>query len=185
MSREAELTAILEAEPWLLTVLRTARALALPDWYIGAGAIRDVVWDVRFGSGFDPSRIEDIDLVYFDPSDLTKATEHAIEARLPRGWDVTNQAAVHTWFHEKFGGPPVEPLRSTVEGIATWPETATAVGVRLEPDGALTVAAPLGLDDLLDGVWRPNPVRVTPAEARSRFEKKGIGTRWPAVHVVT
>ncbi|MEA2408426.1 MAG: Nucleotidyltransferase, partial [Thermoleophilaceae bacterium] len=28
-------------------------------------------------------------------------------------------------------------------------ETAVCVGVRLEPDGAMTIAAPHGLDDLL------------------------------------
>lgn len=184
MNRDDELLTIVEAEPWLMAVLRTARELALPDWYVGAGAIRDVVWDVRFGGGWDPARIEDVDLVYFDPDDLTKETEHAIEARLPPGWDVTNQAAVHLWFHDKFGGDPVPPLRSTVEGIATWPETATAVGVRLEPDDSLTVAAPHGLDDLLDGVWRANPGRVTPDEARRRFDRKQVGKRWPAVRIL-
>lgn len=184
MNREHELVDIVRNEPWLVRVLETARELALPDWFVGAGAIRDVVWDLRFGAGFDPARIEDVDLVYFDASDLSKDSEHDIEARLPKGWDVTNQAAVHTWFHERFGGDPVEPLTSTIDGIATWPETATAVGVRLEADGSLTIAAPLGLDDLLDGVWRANAVRVTPAEARARFEKKHVGKRWPGVRVV-
>jgi len=91
---------------------------------------------------------------------------------------------VHTWFHLRFGGDPVEPLTSTEAGIATWPETATCVGVRLEADGTLTVAAPLGLDDLLDGVWRLNPVRVTSAVAAQRLAKKSPGTRWPGVRVL-
>jgi hypothetical protein len=149
--------------------------------------VRDLVWDLRFGSGFDPAGIADIDLVYFDPTDLSKAREHEVEARLGAGpprWDVTNQAAVHTWFAEKFGGGPVEPLTSTVDGIATWPETATCVGVRLEHDGTLTIAAPLGLDDLLDGIWRANDVRVTAAEAARRFERKHVATRWPRVRVI-
>ena len=165
-------------------VLDQARRLGLPDWFVGAGAIRDLVWDVRFGAGFDAAAIEDIDLVYFDPHDVSKDREHEIEARLGPRWDVTNQAGVHTWFHLRFGGDPVEPLTSTEAGIATWPETATCVGVRLEADGTLTVAAPLGLDDLLDGVWRLNPVRVTSAVAAQRLAKKSPGTRWPGVRVL-
>ena len=167
-----------------MDVLATARGERLPDWFVGAGAIRDLVWDVRFGDGFDPSRIEDIDLVYFDPSDLSKDRDHEVEARLGPRWDVTNQAAVHTWFHTTFGGDPVEPLRSTEAGIATWPETATCVGARLEDDGSLTIAAPLGLDDLLDGVWRVNPVRVAPEEAARRLARKAPEHRWPRLRLL-
>ena len=162
-----------------MEVLATARGERLPDWFVGAGAIRDLVWDVRFGDGFDPARVEDIDLVYFDPSDLSRDREHDVESRLGDRWDVTNQAAVHTWYHVKFGGGPVEPLTSTEAGIATWPEYATSVGVRLEDDGTLTIAAPHGLDDLLDGVWRSNPVRVSPEEANRRLARKDPGNRWP------
>ena len=185
--RADELIGIIRQVPWLLEVLTTARSLGLPDWYVGAGAVRDVVWDIRFGHGFDPVNIRDIDLVYFDASDLDSATERdrLMEARLPPGWDVKNQAAVHTWFHRRFGGEPVEPLLSTVEGIATWPETATAVAVRLEVDESLTIAAPHGLDDLLDGVWRRNPVRVSDEEASRRLERKNVAERWPGLRVAS
>ena len=165
-------------------VLATARDERLPDWFVGAGAVRDLVWDVRFGHGFDPANVEDIDLVYFDPTDLTKNREHEIEARLGSRWDVTNQAAVHTWFHTKFGGEPVPPLTSTVEGMATWPEHATCVGVRLEDDDSLTIAAPHGLGALLDGVWSTNPMRVSPDVAVGRLAKKDPGKRWPRLRVV-
>ena len=183
MNRHSELLQIVAGEPWLMDVLCTAREERLPDWFVGAGAIRDVVWDKRIGSGFDPARIADIDLVYFDPSDLTKDREHEVEARLGPRWDVTNQAAVHTWFHTRFGGDPVAPLRSTADGIATWPEYATCVGVRLEDDDTLTVCAPHGLDDLLEGVWRTNPVRVSAEEAATRLARKAPGVRWPGLRL--
>jgi hypothetical protein len=182
--RSAELIEIIRGEAWLLGVLDRAREEHLPDWFVGAGAILDVVWDTRFGNGFDRSLVKDVDLVYFDPTDLSKDAERAIEARLGPAWDVTNQAAVHTWFHTKFGGDPVEPLTSSEAGIATWPERATCVGARLEDDDTITIAAPHGLDDLLDGVWRSNPVRVSPEEARRRFDRKQVGKRWPSVRVV-
>lgn len=181
--RSAELDEILRREPWIMGVLTTARELELPDWFVGAGAIRDLVWDVRFGHGFDPANIADIDLVYFDPADLSKDREHAIEARLGEQWDVTNQAAVHTWFHERFGGDAVPALRSTEEGIATWPEHATCVGARLEADDSLTIAAPHGLDALLNGVWSSNAVRVSPEVAAQRLARKDVGRRWPRLQV--
>jgi len=183
VEREGELLEIVRSVPWLLDQLDVARREGLPDWFIGAGAVRDVVWDIRFGSGFDPSRIEDVDLVFFDPDDLSHDREVAIERRLGERWDVKNQAAVHTWFEAKFG-VPADPLVSTADGISTWPERCTCVGVRLECDDSLVVAAPHGLDDLLDGVWRTNSVRVTPEVAAQRLRKKSPHERWPAVLVL-
>jgi hypothetical protein len=183
VNRASELEHLLREEPWILEQLEIAREVDLPDWFIGAGAIRDLVWDVRFGDGFVPSNIEDIDLVFFDPHDLSHERERVIEQRLGTHWDVKNQAAVHTWFEARFG-TPASPLSSTVEGIATWPEYCTCVGARLERDGSLTIAAPHGVDDLLDGVWRRNPVRVTEEESGRRLAKKAPTERWPRVRVV-
>jgi hypothetical protein len=183
VERAEELLGIVRGVPWLMTQLEAARAEELPDWFIGAGAIRDVVWDIRFGSGFDPTLIEDVDLVFFDPDDLSHEREVAVERRLGNGWDVKNQAAVHTWFEEKFG-TPAGPLQSTTDGISTWPEFCTCVGVRLEHDGTLTVAAPHGLDDVLDGIWRTNAVRVTPDVVAERLRKKAPHERWPGVRVI-
>lgn len=188
MERVDELRAILRGSDWLCGVLETVAALELPDCWVGAGAVRDLVWDVRFGSGFDPARIVDVDVVYFDASDLGAQREHEIEDVL-RGedpsvkWDVKNQARVHLWFEARFGCP-AEPLHSTRDGVATWPERASAVAVRMNGDGELEVLAPFGLDDLLDGFWRRNPARVTEEEWRARLDRKQPGRRWPGVTVV-
>jgi uncharacterized protein len=48
----------------------------------------------------------------------------------------------------------------------------------------IEVCAPLGLDDLLGGVWRPNPVRVTPAISMARLARQRVRDRWPRVVVV-
>jgi hypothetical protein len=183
VNRADELEAIIRDEPWLLAQLDRARELARPVWCMGAGAHRDRGWDHRFAGGFDPSRIADIDLVYFDADDLTHESEVALERRLGDGWDVKNQARVHLWFEARFG-TAAEPLTSTTDGIATWPEPATCVGVRLEHDGRLTIAAPHGLDDLLDGIWRTNPVRVTPSEAAARLARKDPHARWPGLQIM-
>ena len=185
MERGAELTELVLGSEWLINLLRLVAGLDLPDCWIGAGAVRDLVWDMRFGAGFDPAGIADVDVVFFDPSDLSADHEHEIERQLSEqdpsvDWDVKNQARVHLWYEARFG-QPAEPLKSTTDGVATWPETATAVAVRLREDGGLDIAAPLGLDDLLDGVWRRNERRVTDAEYQARIERKQPNRRWPAV----
>jgi hypothetical protein len=188
VERVEELRPILRANAWLGNVLAHVAALDLPDCWVGAGAVRDLVWDTRFGGGFDPANIVDVDVVFFDASDLGVETEARAEDALRVAdpsvkWDVKNQARVHLWFEARFGCP-AEPLHSTLDGVATWPEHASAVAVRLGIDGEIEVLAPFGLDDLLDGVWRRNPVRVTEAEWQARLDRKQPGRRWPAVTVV-
>ena len=158
-----------------------------PDWLIGAGAVRTAVWD-RLHGYEKPSELEDVDLAFFDPEDLSperdRAVEHALRERLAETpWDAKNQAAVHLWYPAKFGYE-VQPLSSTADGVASWPETAVCVGLRLERDDALTVVAPHGVDDMLGMVHRRNPVRVSIDEYERRLRAKRITERWPRARVV-
>ena len=91
----------------MMRVLTGARACDPPEWWIGAGVLRDLVWD-GMHDGFDPSRVKDVDLVFFDAVDLSKRHEEELEAELSRRltgvhWDARNQAAVHTWYERRFG----------------------------------------------------------------------------------
>ena len=171
---------------WMRGALEAAREVAAPDWLIGAGAIRRLVWDRLHGVA-EPPLPDDVDLAFFDPASLRPERENelrsALVVRAPHiPWDVKNQAAVHLWYPTLFG-IEVEPLRSAAEAVATWPETATAVAVRLMADSGLCVVAPLGLDDLFGLIWRRNPRRVTVTEYRRRLEKKFTPERWPEVTV--
>lgn len=182
----AELVTRLQAEPWMLGALDAVAEAGLPEAWVGAGVVRDVVWGQLHG-GFEPADVCDIDVAYFDPADLTR--ERDVEAgdslrrraRLP--WEATNEAAVHTWYHEHFGGPPVTAFASVHDAVATWPETATCVAVRRGQAG-LEVCAPLGLSDLLTGTWRVNPARVSPAVSRARLARQRTRRWWPAVTVI-
>src|SRR5690606_32970688 len=63
---QARLETILRAAPSLMTVMRIARDLDLPDWLIVSGAVYQRVWNHQ--TGRDPDYgIRDYDLVYFDP----------------------------------------------------------------------------------------------------------------------
>lgn len=162
--RRAELVRLVQASPWLMPALHAVRDLGLASWCIGAGALRNLVWD-HLHAHAAPSALADVDVAYFDAEHLDAGHERALQAQLQRAlpglpWEVTNQAAVHRWFEAHFGHA-VPPLASLLEAVASWPEFATAVGVTLTADGDLDVIAPHGLADLFAIVVRRNPVRVS------------------------
>jgi uncharacterized protein len=186
-SVDARLEEIIRSTGWLVRALEAARSVDAPDWLIGAGAVRTAVWD-RLHGYENPTSVDDIDLVFFDARDLSKQRDRQVEAMLravlpDAPWDAKNQASVHLWYPRKFGYA-VEPLRSSADAVATWPETATAVGLRLTDDEQLRVCAPLGLHDLLGLVHRRNPRRVSVEEYERRLSTKRIAERWPRVTIV-
>lgn len=169
----------------LMAALRAVRSLGLRSWCIGAGAIRSLVWDTLHG--FDRrSAVEDLDVVYFDVEaspEHDAGLENQLRSAMPGfNWEVTNQAAVHRWFAAALG-QVVPPLASLEEGVATWPEFATCVGVWLNEDGSLGVVAPHGLDDLFALRVRHNPLRASVATYRQRVAAKRFGERWPRLLV--
>lgn len=180
------LEAIVRSTDWLMEALVAARHVAAPDWLIGAGAVRTAVWDRLHGYEV-ASELADVDLAFFDSDDLSQEREAAVErqlrTRLPVEWDAKNQARVHLWYARRFGHE-ISPLRSSADGVAIWPETATAVGLRLTGDDRLVIEAPVGLGDLLGMVHRRNPRCVSVEDYRCRLASKRITERWPRVTVV-
>jgi hypothetical protein len=181
-SAAARLSAVLRRAPLVMEGLRVAREVGAPDWLVSAGAIRDAVWDDLHGRRLTtPPR--DIDVGFFDPSDVTPERDQAVEqelrARAPHlPWQAKNQAAVHIWYPRRFG-VEVSPFGSCAEAVATFPETATCVGVRLLADDDMMVVAPHGLDDLFACVCRHNPTRVSPSFYERRISEKDWRSRWP------
>ncbi len=182
----ARLTALVHASPWFMAALRAGRELGLAHWCIGAGALRNLVWDALQGHAH-PSALADVDFAFFCTDDISAARDAVLQRRLGERcpglpWEVTNQAGVHLWFEAHFGHA-VAPLDSLADAIATWPEPATAVGVWLDARDGLHVIAPLGLQDLLGMRVRRNPVRVSIDTYRARCATKRYAERWPDVIV--
>ena len=169
------LEVIVSSNPVIRAILERLPALALPAWYVGGSAIAQTVWNHLHG--FAPTYgINDYDIVYFNSDDLTKTGEDAAEATIAASidvgtatLDVTNEARVHTWYEQRFGRP-LSPYRSTEHAIATWPTTATSVGVRSDDNG-FKVCAPFGLTDLFAMVVRPNVTLVSQATYEAKAER--------------
>src|SRR4051812_16256712 len=152
---ETDLERLVRDSPWFMAALGAVRALhwpvqsatQSPPWGIGAGAVRNLVWDALHGHAA-PSALIDVDVADFDPSaplEHDAELERLLASAAPGiPWEVTNQAHVHRWFEACFGHP-VAPLRSLADAVASWPEYATAVGVHLTDGNSVRVIAPYGL----------------------------------------
>lgn len=180
------LAEIVRASDPLRAALAAAHSLQLDSWCIGAGAVRNMVWDHLHGV-MPSGPLADVDLCYFAPNE-PPGHERALQAQLAAMvpgvvWDVTNQAHVHQWYARDYG-QAVAPLRSLEEGVATWPEYATCVGVYLSGPSDVHVIAPYGLSDLWGLMVRHNPVRASAEVFKHRYTSKRWLERWPRLRLV-
>jgi hypothetical protein len=178
---EQQLIDLVSRTPSLMQALRTVRAVNLKSWAIAAGAIRSMVWDELHGF-VTPSPLPDLDVVFYDDGLERLVSEADIQQRLQASmpdyqWEVVNQATVHSWLREQ--GMQVNPFQSLEEGIASWPETATCVGVFLDDKDQIKVIAPHGLDDLFELKLRHNTTMVPISVFEERIARKKFQTKWP------
>ncbi|RPI77765.1 MAG: nucleotidyltransferase family protein [Desulfobacteraceae bacterium] len=176
---------ILEAHPYLGAILTRADDICLPNWYIAAGCIPTIVWNAL--SGYEKSKhLNDIDLVYYDPDDLSRTGEEkcqhhvaALYSDIPVRIEIINQARVHLWYEQHFERS-IAPCHSAEAGINTW-LSVTAVGVRKQ-QGQFQVYAPYGLNDLFTMTVRPNALLITEEHYRKKCTQ--WSRQWPGVTVL-
>lgn len=172
----------------LMALLKGLQELNLPDWRLVSGAIYQTVWN-RLTNKPQGHGIKDYDIAYFDDSDLSYEAEDKVikqvEAKLV-DWaeriEVRNQARVHLWFPEKFGG--IYPqLTCTDDSLNNYMCTTHAVAVRLESDDSLSIKAPYGLADIFALTIRP--CRALPENKANYAKKARRMTRlWPELKVL-
>lgn len=183
MSHFDSLRALLKTESPRWQILQHVRALQLPDCWVAAGFVRSAVWDHLHGCTAC-SLPPDIDVIWFDPDNALPEQDAELEAQLLQvdnrfNWSVKNQARMHLRNGD-------QPYASATDAMIYWPETATAVAVRLAADDELEIAAPFGLDDLFDLVVRPT--ERFREEKRHQFverlQNKQWLTKWPGLTVL-
>jgi len=126
----------------------------------------------------------DLDVIYFDRTNSWTTAQATLQAVLPEyRWEVTNQATVHQW-QSSATGREILGYESIAAAVAGWPETATAVGVRLTPRGAMKFVAPFGLADLFTMTVRRGPMAPDPSAFDLRLRDKAWHLRWPQLTVV-
>lgn len=178
---ERKLTDLIKLDPSMMTILRAAKSLSLPDWCIAGGFVRAKVWDHLHGY-LDRTKPSDIDLLYFDRLNVDPKYESQIEKKLrlllPHvKWEPVNQARMHIYNQDP-------PYSSTTDSLSHWAETSNCVGVYLDHFESVQVISPLGLNDLFDLVVRPNLKSPTAKQVYlTRLEEKGWKKHWPKLRV--
>lgn len=179
---QSDIEKLVLADAWMMDVLHAAATLRLSDWWIGAGFLRNKVWDAIEGNKSKPPK--DVDLVYFNGKDTKPETDWNYDKQLKQDysfaeWEVRNQARMH--YVNNF-----DPYTSTADGIAHWVETATCVAVKLEGD-KLQFLFCHGLDDLVGLTARPSPTFQRSDLLKifyDRLEQKHWRQRWPHLQVI-
>ncbi|SDW54437.1 nucleotidyltransferase family protein [Paenibacillus sp. CF384] len=175
-----QLKLILRGNESLMRDLRLVSSLELPQSYIAAGYIRNLVWDHLHEYPYRATH-DDIDVVYFDPADLGEEKDREIERQLVSStgnakWSVKNQARMHIRNDSV-------PYLSTEDALLRWPETVTSVGARLNKHGQLELCCPNGLSDLFMMQVRRSPYFEDHAYYLERIERKAWRTLWPKIIV--
>ncbi|MBF4559750.1 nucleotidyltransferase family protein [Pseudomonas sp. p50] len=164
-------------------ILKRLPALGLNQCMLTAGCLFQAVWNhqaerpVAWG-------IKDYDVFYFDEDVSWEAENDVIQAAgalfhdLDVSIEIKNQARVHLWYGERFGGAYPQ-LNSAKEGVDRYLIAGTCIGVDV-PTGE--VYAPYGLSDIEEGLLRINPVNLQ----RHLFEQKARSyqVRWPWLKIL-
>ena len=183
----SKLKNIILQNPAIKTVFDRMPDVHLPNWYLGAGCLAQTVWNYYSDRELQDN-ISDLDLVYFDDTDLGFEAEDQIIkliqdlfSDLDVHMDVKNQARVHLWYEKHFGYP-IKAYQSVEEAIDTWPTTATSTGVKFDGNGKFWVYAPFGLDDLLGMTVRANKTQITEDVYLKKVER--WKACWPDLEII-
>ncbi|WP_438351216.1 nucleotidyltransferase family protein [Paenibacillus sp. FA6] len=156
------------------------RALNLPNWVVAAGYVRNYIWDTLHGYS-TRTPLNDIDIIYYNTEELDEDIEKEYERILEQQtgssiWSVKNQARMHIRNGD-------EPYQSIEDAMSHWPETVTAVGIRLEDDNSISLVSPYGLEDLFEFRVRRSPLFKDDSYYKCRVTKKDWKEIWPKLEI--
>ncbi len=164
-------------------LLERLPALGLGQAFLTAGCLFQTVWNHRTGRPLGEA-VNDYDVFYHDSTDISWDAEDTVIRRVVAACadlgvtvEVKNQARVHLWYRARFGGD-YPALTSCEDGIGRFLVRGTCVGLEA---ASLRLCAPFGLDDIVDGVLRPNP--NVPLTTRFAEKCRSYQARWPHLRI--
>lgn len=175
VTNEQDIIRLVEKDEWMLQILRHAKSLQLPDWWVCAGFVRSKVWDTLHGFT-ERTALADVDVIFFDPVTADEQEEKLLEQKLKAldptvPWSVKNEARMHL-----VNG--IAPYESAVDAISKFPETATALGLSLDQNEQVILAAPCGVEDLLSLQVKPTPYFAANAQRMSVYKQRVVQKNW-------
>jgi len=153
--------------------------LNLPQCYLAAGFVRNLVWDYLHNKQ-KPTELNDVDVIYFDLAETAPNKYIEYEAKLKTmmpqvNWQVRNQANMHTRNGDL-------PYINSLDAMRYWPEYETAIAIRKVNEVDYECISAFGVQSLfaLNITHNPKRDRTT---FESRIESKGWLTQWPKLTI--
>ncbi|MEH7463776.1 nucleotidyltransferase family protein [Bacillus thuringiensis] len=175
LTNEQDIIQLVKEDRWMMDILQTAKQLQLSDWWVCAGFVRSKIWDTLHGFE-ERTPFPDIDVVYFDAKNIDESEEKKYEQQLLHmspnvPWSVKNEARMHIISN-------MPPFSSSVDAISKFPETATALGLKLNEQDEIVLAAPWGVQDVINLEIRPTPYYETTKEYANIYEERVSKKKW-------
>lgn len=185
LKTERDIIELVRNDIEMVNTLKIVRDLNLPDCRIWAWFIRNKIWD--YIHWYWPKTTNpDIDICYFDSSNLDENNEKIVENNIKKKyllekWSVKNQARMHLVNSD-------EPYNSTLDAIKYWPETATAIAIRINQEDEIEFSATHWISDLIEWIVRPTPHFLLSTKKmeiyKARITKKQWNIRRPKLRFV-
>jgi uncharacterized protein len=178
INTEKKIIQLVKEDKWMMDILISAKSLNLPDWWVCAGFVRSKIWDTLH-EFTERTSIPDIDVIYFDQSNRDELKEKKLEDRLRKmhpnvPWSVKNEARMHVVNH-------IPPYTSSVDAISKFPETATALGLKLDEKDNIVLAAPCGIKDVINLEVKPTQYFTETKERAVIYEERIIKKNWKSI----
>lgn len=118
-------------------------------------------------------------MIYYDSTNIGEKVERAFEDKLKKQlrtipWSVKNQARMHI-------ANNIPPYRSSVDAISKFPETATALGVKLDEEDKIILTAPHGIEDVVNMKVAPTPFFSASKERMQIYEQRVRNKDWQEI----
>lgn len=177
-SNEEDVMKIILEDNKMMEILRAAKSLNLTDWWICAGFVRSKIWDTIHGFS-ESTKTPDVDVIFFDNENIDESIEKNLEdilkSLIPNiPWSVKNEARMHVVNN-------IPPYWSSVDAISKFPETATALGVKLDEQENIILTAPCGIDDVINLELKPTPFFTETKERATIYEERIIKKNWKSM----
>jgi uncharacterized protein len=178
LKRKEDVIKLIQSDEAMMKIIEAASTLYLPDWWICAGFVRSKIWDALHGFK-DRTSTPDVDVIYFDPARMDENYEKELEKKLNSilpdvPWSVKNQARMHVVNN-------IPPYTSSEDAISKFPETATALGMKLDKKNKLVLTAPCGIEDVLNLEVKPTLFFTEAKERAVIYEDRIIKKNWKAI----
>ncbi|MBE3714025.1 nucleotidyltransferase family protein [Vibrio parahaemolyticus] len=176
MNRIVEL---IRQDPVRVRALDCVSTLNLPQCYIAAGFVRNLVWDALHN--FEVATpLNDADVIYFSPEESDPNAYLSYESQLKQlmpeiNWQVRNQADMHVRNGDN-------PYTSSLDAMSYYPEKETAIAIRqIDPNSYECIAA-FGYESLFDCYVTHNSKRLREI-FESRVNSKGWLVQWSSLRI--